>query len=309
MENDEQQENIENENDESQEEGGSFEEDEEEPENIGESIIKYNPLDFQMEKIILILKELQLLKKENICPKCNNSMHLTNNKNFKDKICWRRTKKGNNSHDIKINIRNGSIFSLMKCDLRILYFIIFNNFTKNNSVNATFRNCKEFCKDLKLETISRKYIGKIFNIIRHKIMENTHSYWNNNYMGMVPGVDGKSRIEIDESKLITFDNNIRWMFGLVDRNKYDIRLFFVNNNRVKETLLPIIIKNVYTYQNILNNNEGKNAEYLATRIYSDCLQTYQKEDFNQKGYILYKVNHSVWFSTGKKFHINTIEGV
>ena len=108
-------------------------------------------------------------------------------------------------------------------------------------------------------------------------MENTHSYWNNNYMGMVPGVDGKSRIEIDESKLITFDNNIRWMFGLVYRNKYDIRLFFVNNNRVKETLLPIIIKNVYTYQNILNNNEGKNAEYLATRIYRDCLQTYQKK--------------------------------
>ena len=267
MENDEQQENIENENDESQEEGGSFEEDEEEPENIGESIIKYNPLDFQMEKIILILKELQLLKKENICPKCNNSMHLTNNKNFKDKICRRHTKKGNNSHDIKINIRNESIFSLMKCDLRILYFIIFNNFTKNNSVNSTFRNCKEFCKDLKLETISRKYIGKIFNIIRHKIMENTHSYWNNNYMGMESGVDGKSRIEIDESKLITFDNNIRWMFGLVDRNKYDIRLFFVNNNRVKETLLLIIIKNVYIYQNILNNNEGKNAEYLATRIY------------------------------------------
>ena len=72
----------------------------------------------------------------------------------------------------------------MKCDLRILYFIIFNNFTKNNSVNATFRNCKEFCKDLKLETISRSYIGKIFNIIRHKIMKHTHSYWNNNYMGM-----------------------------------------------------------------------------------------------------------------------------
>jgi len=139
-------------------------------------------------------------------------------------------------------------------------------------------------------------------------MENTHSYWNNNYMGMVPGVDGKSRIEIDESKLITFDNNIRWMFGLVDRNKYDIRLFFVNNNRVKETLLLIIIKNVYIYQNILNNNEGKNAEYLATRIYRDCLQTYQKKILILMLYILYKVNHSVWFGTGN-FHTNTIEGV
>lgn len=124
MESDEQQENIENENDESQEEGGSFEEDEEEPENIGESIIKYNPLDFQMEKIIHILKELQLLKKENICPKCNNNMHLTNNKNFKDKICWRCTKKGNNSHDIKINIRNGSIFSLMIQKIIVLMLLL-----------------------------------------------------------------------------------------------------------------------------------------------------------------------------------------
>ena len=44
----------------------------------------------------------------------------------------------------------------MKCDLRILYFIIFNNFIKK-SFNATFRNCKEFCKDLKLETISISY--------------------------------------------------------------------------------------------------------------------------------------------------------
>ena len=147
---------------------------------------------------------------------------------------------------LKLILEMESIFSQMKCDLRIIYFIIFNNFTKNNSVNVTFRNCKEFCKDLKLETISRSYIGKIFNIIRYKIMENTYAYWNNNYMGTEPGVDGKARIEIDEQKVITFDNNVRWMFGLVDRNKYDIRVFFVNNNRVKETLLPIVIK-IYIY--------------------------------------------------------------
>ena len=139
-------------------------------------------------------------------------------------------------------------------------------------------------------------------------MENTHAYWNNNYMGTEPGVDGKAWIEINESKVITFDNNVRWMFGLVDRNKYDIRVFSLNNNRVKETLLPIVIKNVYTYPIILNNNEGENEDYPSTRIYSDCFQTYQKDDFNPKGYILFKVNHSVWFGTGT-FHTNTIEGV
>ena len=62
-------------------------------------------------------------------------------------------KKGNNSHDVKIKIRNGSIFSQMKCNLRILYFIIFNNFTKNFSVNATFRNFKGFRKDLELKQL------------------------------------------------------------------------------------------------------------------------------------------------------------
>jgi len=46
------------------------------------------------------------------------------------------------------------------------------------------------------------------------------------------------------------------MFVLVDRNKYDIR-FFVNNNKLKETLLSIVIKNVYTYPTILNNNKGE----------------------------------------------------
>ena len=87
-------------------------------------------------------------------------------------------------------------------------------------------------------------------------MENTNAYWNNNYMGSEPGIDGKARIEIDESKVITFDNNVRCMFVLVDRNKYDIR-FFVNNNKLKETLLSIVIKNVYTYPTILNNNKGE----------------------------------------------------
>ena len=37
------------------------------------------------------------------------------------------------------------------------------------------------------------------------------------------------------------------MFGLYDRGSKDIRIFFVDNNRTKDTLLPIIKNNVYTY--------------------------------------------------------------
>lgn len=44
----------------------------------------------------------------------------------------------------------------------------------------------EFSKDLKIETISKNHIGKIFNIIRLKIMETTHNFWKNNFMRMKP---------------------------------------------------------------------------------------------------------------------------
>lgn len=65
-------------------------------------------------------------------------------------------------------------------------------------------------------------------------------------MGIETGVDGKTRIEIDESIVIKLVQNTRWMFQRLDRNKYDILIFFVNDNRQAETLIPIIKNNIYT---------------------------------------------------------------
>ena len=75
-------------------------------------------------------------------------------------------------------------------------------------------------------------------------MKKIHKLWSENLMGTEPGIDGKTRIEIDESEIIALGNSVRWMFGLVDRNNYDIRIFFVNDNRQKEILL-LIIKNIF----------------------------------------------------------------
>ena len=57
----------------------------------------------------------------------------------------------------------------------------------------------------------------------------------------------------------------------------------------------------------MNIEDGNNIN-LATRIYSDCFQSYQEIDLNQLGYILHIINHSLWFAQGT-FHTNTIEGV
>lgn len=61
-------------------------------------------------------------------------------------------------------------------------------------------------------------------------------------MTIEPCLDGKSKIEIDESEFITSDGSVRWMFGLVYRAKYDIRIFYIDDNRQKKTLLPIVKK-------------------------------------------------------------------
>ena len=110
-------------------------------------------------------------------------------------------------HDNKINIRTNSILADMRSDIRLLFFIIFINFSKKLSINSIYKNCIEFSKDLQIESIS-KHIGKILSIVRFYTTKSTHKFWKDNLMGEEPGLDGKSRIEIDESKIITLDNTI-----------------------------------------------------------------------------------------------------
>ena len=89
---------------------------------------------------------------------------------------------------------------------------------------------------------------------------------------------------------------------------YDIRIFFVNDNRTREIILPIIKNNLYTPFPSIVDNKDLDSNYPSTRIYSDYFTTYQTRDFNNMGFTLYKVNHSIWLGEGM-FHTNAIEGI
>ena len=71
----------------------------------------------------------------------------------------------------------------------------------------------------------------MYNIVRIKIMKSTYENWNKNLMACEPCDDGFFKVEIDESKIVTYDGKVRWMFGIADRGRYDVRIFFVNDNR------------------------------------------------------------------------------
>ena len=196
-----------------------------------ENTNKYKKENYNIKDIINKLMKSNLLLNVINCPTCNKVMNLTENKNYKDGYDWRCAKNGTNKHDDKCNIRYKSIFANTKTDIRILFFIIFENFIFNLPLNSVYKNCKEFSKDIEIENISRNYLAKIYNIFRIQIKKKMHKIWSTNKMGTEPCNDGKSKIEIDESKFITYNNRVRWMFGLVDRSQYDIRIFYIDDNR------------------------------------------------------------------------------
>ena len=94
------------------------------------------------------------------------------------------------------------------------------------------------------------------------------------------------------------------MFGLIERSTKNARVFCVLIDRTKRILLPIIKSNALTNE----WEEDTIPENLSTkkRIYSECFNSYQINDFRNMGYYLKRINHSIWFGYGI-FHTNTIE--
>ena len=60
----------------------------------------------------------------------------------------------------------------------------------------------------------------------------------------------------------------------------------------KRQLIPIVVKIVITQSEIINRLD------LRTRIYSDCFSGYRETDFERLGYLLHRVNHSIWLGMG-----------
>lgn len=88
-------------------------------------------------------------------------------------------------------------------------------------------------------------------------------------------------------------NLVRWLFVLVDHARYDIRIFYVNKDRIKESLITYVQHNVYTSQNEVYINKDYEDENFTTRIYSDSFSSYQITDFSENGYISHHINHSL----------------
>ena len=210
-----------------------------------------------------------------------------------------RCRSNSPKHDMKINFRKNSIFENIKLNINTIHYLIYNCFLENYSLDTAYTRIHNFCDILNNHKQNKHTIVRLFRILKNKIKIYYHTKRKNEPLGIEPAENGKSRIEIDESKVIVNYNSTIWMFGLIDRYNKDARVFCVMSNRTKEKLLPIVRDNVYTND---MNDETK------IRIYLDSFSAHQEEDSQNIGYKLNKVNHSLWFGIGL-FHTKTIEGL
>ncbi len=193
----------------------------------------------------------------------------------------------------------------------MIYFLLFYCFIDKKCISVTLTEIEEFAKQIGLVSITKQCIIKFFWHIRNVIKGKMHRNWTKKLLGEDGILDDKGYIscEIDESEIIGNQNVIYWMFGIIERSTKEARVFCVLNNRTKENLLPLVKNNIITDEHYNNDDEEISEEdNFQTRVYSDCFRSYQVNDFRNMGYILKRINHSVWFGIGL-FHSNNIESL
>ena len=130
--------------------------------NIGlnQDPLAINPNDYEMTKTIKFFQTLKLIKDRAICTKCNKEMNIEKFLTYIDKYCWRCRSNGP-KHDIKINIKIGSFFESMRVPLNALYYLIYNCFLNQFSINRAYNEMVNFSNILETGTISQHLIIKI----------------------------------------------------------------------------------------------------------------------------------------------------
>ena len=146
-------------------------------------------------------------------------------------------------------------------------------FNRKKSIEQTFLDTNEFAKQIGLESPTKQTICNIFSLVREKVRRVMHNIWRSDLLGIEIGEEGYPSKEIDESIMISNGNIQYWMFGLIDRQTKNARVYCVLSDRTKNNLIPIVKSIVST--NVFDDEiEGNLSEILSikTRIYTDIYQ-------------------------------------
>lgn len=171
--------------------------------------------------------------------------------------------------DIKISIREGTIFDTNHLTLMEILRCIFYYFSRGFNALQTFRDLKEF----NIPTLQYQYIHDIYKKIRYLI----HVYFQNHYRRHKLGHFGRA-VEIDESK---FTHHTKggvkskvWVLGFYERGTKDVRAF-VMRDRHEVSCTQMIRDNVL---------EGAEVCTDFWRGYNNCKEFYTHRVVNKAKY-------------------------
>ena len=177
-------------------------------------------------------------------------MNIVDHKASTDKVIWRCHKRIN-PHDIKINIRNDSIFEGFQSKINVLYFLLYLYFLENLSIIESLNKCNDFCSQIGETGTTAQTISNFYAKVRDKIRVKMHKSLEKEPIGVeINDKLGYASIEIDERKIISQGNEIYWMFGSIDCNTKQAGVKWVLTERTKNKLIPSVVKHV----NTLNDN-------------------------------------------------------
>ena len=137
----------------------------------------YNPAQFQEPLIINLLIQYKILRDKNICPKCGDLMKMVEHKASIDNLIWRCHKRLP-PHDIKINIRNGSIFEGLQIKITVLYFLLYFCFIENMSINESVSKCNGFCVQVGETNTTAQSVSKFYAQVRSRLRQKCINHGN-----------------------------------------------------------------------------------------------------------------------------------
>ena len=246
-------------------------------------------------KLLDFLADMGIIAKYHQCEFCGGQMRKSKQGNIWYWICTRRVN-GQKCNKGKFGVRKGTFLDRSHLSIQTVMRIIYNfvcrlsetqckNFvaigTKtNHTVGEYYADCRQVCTNWIWDVKNTPKLGGF-----GKIVEMDESYF--------PGAPKYNR---GRRLGTTWEDNDKWVFGMVERGSLDCILQQVPPNRTRKMLLPII--NAHCENGTIFNSDGwraygKLAENLDLQ---DCLH--------------YPVNHSANYvdpDTGA--YTQTIEGL
>jgi IS1 family transposase len=211
-----------------------------------------------------------LLPESRRCPACSQPMRIVNqHSKVKDGLQFRCTRL--DCRDLRVGVREGTIFEGNHLTLMETCRVIFFYFCRGFNALQTFRDLKEYG----IPTLNYQYVYEIYKKVRQLI----HQYFQNHYRRHKLGHYGRA-VEIDESAFTHHTkggvkSNV-WVLGFYERGSKDVRAYIMRS------------RDVQACTQLIRDNVVEGAEIYTDfwRGYNECKLFYKHRVVNkeQHGY-------------------------